>query len=275
MEVKEDTLPAWLDRSHPNFLRWEKSRKLALERGEFVKSIIEKHINCSELQILDLGSGEGGTSAILSRNNSVVSFDLSLIRLKRQKGKTNFPKINGDALNIPFKSNKFDLIILQDVIEHVSNVNLFVKNLKDILKTNGTIYLSTPNKFSLFNLIADPHWGLPIASVLKRDKIRKYFLKRFRGNEIDRKDIAQLLSLKDLKKYFSPEFEITLKTKYSVQKLFEGNKGIVWSDFHLFLIRAAKSLYLDKMILKIANDTGGFINKFLTPTFYLILKRID
>ena len=273
--MSENIIPVWLDKTHPNYSRWERSRKLALERGEFVKSIIEKHINCSELQILDLGSGEGGTSTILAENNSVISFDLSFIRLKRQNGKTSFPKINGDAINIPFKSNQFDLIILQDVIEHVPDVHLFVKNLKNILKTTGIIYLSTPNKFSLFNLIADPHWGLPIVSVLKRDKIKKYFLKRFRGNEIDRKDIAELLSLKDLKKYFSPEFEITLKTKYSVQKLFEGNKGIVWSDFHLFLIRAAKSLYLDKMILKIANDTGGFINKFLTPTFYLILKRID
>ena len=275
MEVNSNIIPAWLDHSHPNYSRWERSRKLSLERGEFVKSIIEKHINCSGLQILDLGSGEGGTSTILSKNNSVISFDISLIRLKRQHGRIKFQKINGDAINIPFKTNKFDLIILQDVIEHVSDVNIFVKNLKNILKTNGSIYLSTPNKFSLINFIADPHWGMPVVSVLKRDKTKKYFLKNFRKSEIDREDIAQLLSLKDLHEYFSPEFEIILNTKYSVQKLFEGNKGIVWSDFHFFLIRIAKFFHLDKAIMKIANDKEGFINKYFNPTFYLVLKRID
>lgn len=271
--MSENIIPVWLDNSHPNFLRWQKSRELILERGNFVKSVIEKHIACSGLQILDLGSGEGGTSAVLSQNNSVISFDLSLLRLKRQRDKGKFEKINGNALNIPFKPNQFDLIILQDVIEHLTDINSFVKNLETILKPNGIIYLSTPNKLSIFNFIADPHWGLPIVSVLRRNHIKKYFLKNFRGNDINRSDIAQLLSLKDIKKYFSTDFEIHLNTKYSVKKLFEGHKGIIWSDFHFFLIRISKILHLNKLILKIANDREGFVNKYLNPTFYFILKN--
>jgi len=271
--MSENIIPAWLDKTHPNYLRWEKSRKLALERGGFVKSIIEEHINCSDLKILDLGSGEGGTSTVLSQKNSVISFDISLLRLKRQGNNGKFNKINGSALILPFKPKQFDLIIVQDVIEHLSNVNLFVKNLKILLKPTGTIYLSTPNKFSLFNFIADPHWGLPFVSVLKRNQIKKYFLKYFRKEEINRNDIAQLLSLKEINEYFSFDFKINLNTKYSVKKLFEGNKGIIWSDFHIFLIKVCKVLYIDKFIFKIANDKSGFINKYLNPTFYFVLKR--
>ncbi len=84
MEVKEIN-PAWLDESHPNFKRWKRAREVSIERGKFVSSIINQQLDTKNLSVLDLGSGEGGTSKVFSENNFVVSFDLSLTRLKRQK----------------------------------------------------------------------------------------------------------------------------------------------------------------------------------------------
>ena len=77
--------PIWLDESHPNFKRWQYARDLSIERGKFVHSIINQQIKTQNLNVLDLGSGEGGTSKVFSDNNFVVSFDLSLTRLRRQK----------------------------------------------------------------------------------------------------------------------------------------------------------------------------------------------
>ena len=76
--------PAWLDESHPNFLRWKLARELSFERGKFVYSIVNQKVSSNNLSVLDLGSGEGGTSDVFSKNNFVVSLDLSLIRLQRQ-----------------------------------------------------------------------------------------------------------------------------------------------------------------------------------------------
>lgn len=276
MQMTNDELIAndqpWLNSSHPNFVRWERARNLSFERGKFVKSIIEKYLVCENLNILDLGSGEGGTSVILSKKNNLISFDLNLIRLKRQ-AKKEFSKINGDGLALPFKKISFDLIILQDVIEHVCDPKKLVENLNHLLKEKGIIFLSTPNKFSLFNIISDPHWGFPIVSLLKRKSIKKYFLQFFRKGEITRKDIPQLLSLNELINLFRNNFLVNLNTKHPVEKLLEGNKGIVWSDFHLFLIKIIKSLKLDNQIKKISNDKIGILNKFFTPTFYLIAKK--
>jgi hypothetical protein len=134
------------------------------------------------------------------------------------------------------------------------------------------IYLSTPNKFSIFNILNDPHFGLPVLSLLKRESIKKYFLKNFRKEDYNRKDIAQLFSLNELLNLFKKDYEISLYTKFSVQELFNGNKGIVWSDFHLNLIAFCKFIKLDWAIKKIANDRFGIINKYFTPTFYVILK---
>ena len=313
MEVKEK-IPAWLDKSHPNYLRWKRARELSIERGSFVRSVINQQLQTKNLAILNLGSGEGGTSKVFSADNFVVSLDLSLIRLQRQKEdvipkeyankqsdssichfdqreksksliEEDFPLedsvemtkqklINASALQLPFTNHSFDLIIIQDVIEHLTNTADFYSEVKRVLKTNGIIYLSTPNKLSIFNFFNDPHFGLPIVSVLKRETIKQYFLKYFRKDDYNRKDIAQLFSLNELFNLFKKDFEILLKTKFSAQELFNGNKGIVWSDFHLQLIAICKYLKLDWLINKISNDKAGILNKYFTPTFYFVLKKL-
>ena len=297
MEVKNQN-PAWLKEAHPNFVRWQRARELSLERGKFVNSIINQKVNTQNLYVLDLGSGEGGTTEIFSKSNFVVSLDLSFVRLKRQQTfviskeslteksfnhnenrlltsfeVTNFKLINGDALFLPFSNHSFDLIILQDVIEHLTGISDFYSEVKRVLKTDGTIYLSSPNKYSIFNFLSDPHFGLPMVSTLKRESIKKYFLKYFRKDDYNRTDIAQLFSLNEIISLFQKDFVISLNTKFSILELFKGNKGIIWSKFHQILISLCKFIKLDWGLIKIANDSFGIINKYFTPTFYFVLKR--
>lgn len=266
---------AWLNPEHPNFERWKRARNLSIKRGKFVRSIIEKYLICENLTILDLGSGEGGTSIVLSGKNKVIGYDLNLIRLKRQKNNSeNYLRINGDALRLSLKNNSFDLIILQDVIEHLPDVNSLINEIWRVLNPGGIVYISTPNKRSLFNFIADPHWGFPIVSILKREIIKKYFLKFFRKSEVDRKDIPELLSLNDIFKHLSNYFEINLETKHSVEKLLNGDKGIVWSNFHLAIIKLIRKIKIGKVLFLLANNKAGIINKYFNPTFYLIARKI-
>jgi len=273
VEVKNNT-PIWLDRSHPNFLRWEKSRKLSLERGRFVRSIIEQKNKIENFSIIDLGSGEGGTTKVFAKDNFVLSIDLSLIRLQRQNSSDiKFSRINGDVTNLPVKGRFADLIIVQDVIEHLNDISSFYEEIIRVLKPEGIVYLSTPNKLSFINLISDPHFGLPFVSILKRQSIKKYFLKYFRKNDFYRNDIAQLLSHKELITLFTKDFCFELNTKLAVEELFNGSKGIVWSDIHLKLISFCRVTGIDRIIKKIANNKSGILNKFITPTFYFILRK--
>ena len=266
---------AWLNPDHPNFERWERARELSIERGKYVKSIVEKYIICENLNVLDLGSGEGGTSIIFSERNKVISCDLNLIRLERQRNNFgNYYRINSDALKLPFKKNSFDLIIIQDVIEHLTVTPDLISKIKTVLRNNGIVYISTPNKYSIFNVFADPHWGLPLISILTRKRIKKYFLKNFRKDEINRKDIPQLLSLNDISNNFGYYFEINLETKHSFEKLLKGDKGIIWSDFHINLVKLIKKMRIGNMLLFLTNNKIGIINKYFNPTFYLVMKKI-
>jgi len=267
-EIQREYNPA-----HPNYERWQKARDLSNERAKFVESVLSSEFNTNGLKILDIGAGEGSTSKILSKNNFVFSLEPKSERIKKIEKTNSLQPVMADSLKLPFKSAVFNLIILQDVIEHLNLGQKFVDDLNYLSKENGFIYLSTPNRLSFLNIISDPHWGMPFLSLFKRDQIKKYFLKTFRKSDYNRNDIAELLSLKDLFELFSKYFSIKICTKFSIDYLLNGGKGLVWSKFHLRLVKAVNSLGLKKLLIQIANNKPGLLNKFFTPTFYIILKK--
>jgi hypothetical protein len=108
---------------------------------------------------------------------------------------------------------------------------------------------------------------------MNRDKQKKYFLPIFRKSEINRNDTAQLISLKMLCKIFSNDFELSLKIQEVVNELLKGNKGIIWSEFHIKLLSFVKKLNIAKAISSMVNNRQGFVNNFFTPTFYFVLKK--
>ncbi len=66
------------------------------------------------------------------------------------------PDILIDLNKMPwlFKSNEWDIIVCEQVIEHLDiNIFDFFKELKRILKTNGKAYIFTPNAFFWKNRI--------------------------------------------------------------------------------------------------------------------------
>jgi 2-polyprenyl-3-methyl-5-hydroxy-6-metoxy-1,4-benzoquinol methylase len=258
---------------HQNYERWQKARDLSDERTKFVDSVLLNEINLQDLKILDVGAGEGSTSELLSKNNFVVSLEPKQERIKKIERTNSLQPVIAEGLNIPFKSDSFNLIILQDVIEHLNINKKLINDLIFLLRDEGLIYISTPNKFSLINIISDPHWGMPLLCLFNRDQIKKYFLKYFRKNDYQRDDIAELLSLNKLYKLFIQDYSIKFFTKFSVEYLLAGGKGLVWSKFHLRLVKLVNFLGLAKILKTIANDKPGIINKFFTPTFYIVLRR--
>ena len=272
MEVEKEIQREY-NPDHPNYERWQKARDLSDERAKFVDSVLSTELVTRGLKILDVGAGEGSTSRLFSKNNFVVSLEPKPDRIKRiAKTDSLFPVI-ADSLNLPFKTVFFDLIIIQDVIEHLTINKKLIDDLTYLLNNNGTIYLSTPNRFSIFNIISDPHWGMPFLSLVKRDQIKKYFLKYFRKSDYQRDDVAELLSLNQLYVWFGKYYSLKIFTKFSVEYLLAGGKGLVWSKFHIRLVKMVKLLGLTRIINGIANDKPGITNKFFTPTFYIILKK--
>lgn len=70
-----------------------------------------------------------------------------------------------DCGNFPFTSKEFDVVTFFEVLEHVRNVDVFLKEVNRVLKSDGYVYLSVPNATWWRNIIKD--------IVLNKDKYRK------------------------------------------------------------------------------------------------------
>ena len=128
-------------------------------RIEFIKEKLISHFNLDRnkkkllkgLEILDIGCGGGLLCEPLTRLGAkmtgidVSKNNINVAKLHSKKMDLNIKYINCSPENIKTKK-KFDVILNMEVIEHVSNVNLFINNCSRLIKKNGIMFVATINK---------------------------------------------------------------------------------------------------------------------------------
>ena len=103
------------------------------------------------LNILDIGCGGGLISEPMARlGANVTGIDASEknINIAKSHSKKNGLKIN--YLNVSPENlehiEKFDIILNLEIVEHVNNVNLYIKSCYKLLKKNGLMFTATLNR---------------------------------------------------------------------------------------------------------------------------------
>jgi len=103
------------------------------------------------LKILDIGCGGGLLSEPLSRlGANITGIDASqnnieIAKLHAKEMNLNIKYIKCSPENLNLK-NEFDVILNMEVVEHVSNVNFFIKSCSKLIKKNGIMFVATLNK---------------------------------------------------------------------------------------------------------------------------------
>ena len=104
-----------------------------------------------KLKILDIGSGVGLLCEPLYRlGANLTGIDASnknieVAKLHAKEMNLNIKYIHSSPENINLK-NEFDVILCMEVVEHVSNIDLFIQKCSKLIKKNGIIFISTINK---------------------------------------------------------------------------------------------------------------------------------
>jgi 2-polyprenyl-3-methyl-5-hydroxy-6-metoxy-1,4-benzoquinol methylase len=101
----------------------------------------------SNKKILDIGCNIGQIGNILIQNhNQVYGIDISKTAIQKAIKNGLVAKIcDIENEDIPFKSIKFDIIIGAEIIEHVFDTDAFLQKIRNSLKINGEIIITTPN----------------------------------------------------------------------------------------------------------------------------------
>ncbi|MDB2652256.1 class I SAM-dependent methyltransferase [Candidatus Pelagibacter bacterium] len=118
---------------------------------KIIEIILSLNVNQS-LKILEIGSGNGFFIEECKKSNIDITgseADQEQYNLLKKKF-SNIIKIN-----LPIKDlnnellNKFDIVVFNDVFEHLVNLDLILIQLKSILKTNGQIVINLPSSDGL------------------------------------------------------------------------------------------------------------------------------
>jgi ubiquinone/menaquinone biosynthesis C-methylase UbiE len=97
-------------------------------------------------RILDLGCGTGYDMHFFKEHGYVnaVGLDISLEALRFCQENLNKNLIRGDAIELPFSNNSFDIVLALDIIEQLSDDDVALKEQLRILKPGGVLVLFTP-----------------------------------------------------------------------------------------------------------------------------------
>ena len=105
----------------------------------------------SNLKILDIGCGGGLLTEPMCRlGGKLTGIDASerninIAKIHAKQNKLNINYVCASPENLKSKK-KYDVILNMEVVEHVNDLNLFIKASSSLLKKNGIMFVATINR---------------------------------------------------------------------------------------------------------------------------------
>ncbi len=125
--------------------------QLILERRyRIISSVIGGRLK--DARMLDIGCGNG-VQTVYFKDDVRRLVGLDMIPLQQTETPVDgaaFDFIRGGALELPFKSDLFDVVTSIEVLEHLPDDGQAVSEAARVLKPGGVFFLTVPNKWWLF-----------------------------------------------------------------------------------------------------------------------------
>lgn len=173
-----------------------------LEKLEVLYRTVPRH------RILDVGCGTGGMSAAAARRyEQVVGVDVALRWLligheRLVEEGVQVPLICANAESLPFRSEAFDAVAADAVLEHVTDIARMRDESLRVLRPGGVFFFTTNNRFSI---LPEPHVRIAAFGLLPR-RLMEPVARRFRRTPYR----VRLHSRRELRQVFRGSGEVVL-----------------------------------------------------------------
>ena len=162
----EPTIPAYEEmdfhsKNDPeNYDKITTKKDLAFDWGKLIDmqtNMISTNFN-KESAILEIGCGEGILLAELKENffKNLKGYEPSRTAAVRAQ-KRNIEVVN-DYFSTKLEHQKYDLVMMSHVFEHIKNIGDFLQQITNVLKENGSLMLTQTNYKGLIPRLQKEDW---------------------------------------------------------------------------------------------------------------------
>jgi GT2 family glycosyltransferase/2-polyprenyl-3-methyl-5-hydroxy-6-metoxy-1,4-benzoquinol methylase len=154
------------------------------ERGRVVANLLQKHTTIGDKRYLDIGCAYGGFLVAFAEQGAQVTGidnDQALLNLAKYNLMDNHLDVRLLARDATRASDltkfhaSFDIITCNDVIEHVADPQALLRNISDMLASNGLAYFEIPNRYYARFVLQDGHYQLFGITLLDYPDAKQYY----------------------------------------------------------------------------------------------------
>jgi ubiquinone/menaquinone biosynthesis C-methylase UbiE len=208
--------------SSGNFDTWKRLYAGEYPRGFLIIDTLRKYapeFHAEGASVLDVGCGDAGALIAFAEKGAkcagIECFDTSLERgkLRAADHGVEVDLKKGVAESIPFPDASFDLVMLDNVLEHVTDRPGTLREVRRVLKPGGLLYMVTPKPFSLYSLWNDPHYDLA-GLVLMPRSMQIWYFEKIRGGGKGTYDVGVIPTRRKIRKLLDEAgFRITVSPR--------------------------------------------------------------
>lgn len=178
---------AWWDSA--NFDTWKNLYVSEYARGHYVVRTLRKYLPDFDIRgarVLDVGCGDAGVPIAFAeagaRAAGIEPHAASVRRghVRAEEHEVTVDLRHGVAEELPYADGSFDLVILDNVLEHVRDPRRTLTEIRRVLRPQGFCYLVTPKPLALHSLWNDPHYDLAGLVLLPR-RLQIWYFEKVRG----------------------------------------------------------------------------------------------
>lgn len=248
---------------------------------------VVNQVDLNRKSVLDIASGEGFGSNILAKYaQKVTGIDISIeaVRYAAEKYKSeNLNFIQGDAIEIPLKDKSVDIIVSFETIEHLDKHNEMMLEIKRVLKDNGILIISSPDKYNYSELpnVKNKFHVKELYSEEFKKLINKYFKKTIYYSQ--RAFVCSLIVLDEKSQKYSIPIVVDNKgNSYKFNSVYNiaiatddigftpTNQIILYKEFDIILTHNDIKTALEK----VHNTKAYRLGKLILKPFSLIKNKL-